>query len=722
MQVEKDLRLSLNRCMLQWLLIMLSIVSLFACGSEGDDGDDPNPLGEQPLTGVFLDCPVSGLRFSTGSQNGITDARGHFFYLPGEIVTFSIGELVLGSAPGAEVVTPLDLVADAKDASDRGVVNRLILLQILDEDGDLNNGIQISAAVSDIVTQYAESINFDQETAISAFPESLDSLLTNLNDKAVFKDTHRGPRRFLPYTDPSKVAANAIAHFQRSLGRRQTVLTTEGELRGFEASGTTWQWLGIRYAKPPLGDLRWRPPQPPEAWEGVRDAIAYGDQAPQPEAYAIYGEGNVSEDCLVLNVTAPKNATNLPVMVWLHGGAFGILTGNAPSFNNPASLTTKNVVLVTVNHRLGAFGYLAHPELSAESNDPANPYQLDGTFEGSGNYGQMDLIAALEWIQENIAAFGGNPGNVTLFGQSGGGGKAISLMASDLAVGLFHRVICQSGMAPSNNALLNQDMLSSAEEKGVDLSIRLGDLTISEMRALTFETILDADLMAFQDQAWLRYGPNIDNHYLTDTMENLLAAGLANDVPLLAGANSEDLVADADLAGGIADQMPLRAASSTAEQFIYYWNYVPPGWYALGAGAYHGIELVYTFAYPASFISHHTLGLNSLSDEIIGAVGQTPPLYYGTVLASTGYFNVTMLPDLVPAAESLQLTDTVMTIWTNFAKYGDPSTDTLSWPPYTGAAATGGSDSYVEIESSQTTGFSMTVKSGVEAAFGRSAQ
>ena len=179
------------------------------------------------------------------------------------------------------------------------------------------------------------------------------------------------------------------------------------------------------------------------------------------------------------------------------------MTGNTASLNNPSSLTTKDVVLVTVNHRLGAFGYLAHPELTTESNDPANPYLLNGPYAGSGNYGQMDLIAALQWIQDNITVFGGDPNNVTLFGQAGGGSKAISLMASYLAEGLFHKVICQSGMVPARTSISNPVDLTTAQQRGEDLSIRLGGLSIAEMRRLPFSEIVEADLFEFRGQACL---------------------------------------------------------------------------------------------------------------------------------------------------------------------------------------------------------------------------
>jgi len=664
------------------LLLVISIVSIAIIGCGSDD--------DHTLYGTFEDSPVAGLGYETETLSGTTDGNGTFAYADDQTVTFSIGDLTIGAATGASALTPLDVIQGATDATDQRVNNLCVLLQTLDVDGDLNNGIQISTAIRDIVSGYAGTIDFDQATA--DFATSLAGLMSDLNNGGVFTDTYRGTRSV-------KTADAALAHFTRSSATRITVTTAYGQLSGYEADADTWQWLGVPYAKPPVNNLRWRPPQDSDAWTGVRQAIEWGDQAAQPLAYTATSYGGVSENCLTLNITAPKDAADLPVMVWFHGGAFGILSANASSYNNPASLPTKGVVLVSVNHRLGVFGYMAHPELTAES-----------TYGGSGNYGQMDLIKALEWIQENIAVFGGNPDNVTIFGQSGGGGKSISLMASPLATGLFHKVICQSGIGVTSDATLNAGTLAGAEAKGTDLATRLGGLTIEQMRELPWTSIVNADLAAYADLAWLVYSPNIDNHYLTDTMENLIKAGLASDVPFLAGANSYDRVAGMDLAPGITQQMPWRADYNSANQYVYYWSYVPPGWDALNVGAYHGLELIYVFnSSIPSFIVHYTLGL--VLDQTSGTPPTIPTITgdpNADILISTGYYDPA--PPM-PSAESLTLTDNVMTIWTNFAKTGDPSTAGVvdHWPVYTTT-----SDAFVEIGA----GGTFTPSTGIEAAFG----
>ncbi|MBC7957835.1 MAG: carboxylesterase family protein, partial [Cytophagales bacterium] len=491
--------------------------TLLALGACGDgDNSEPDP------TGQFGDSSVSGLNYSTATGSGVTDASGRFSYKAGQSVAFSIGNLPLGSANAAAVLTPLSITAGAATAADQAVNNKLILLQTLDVDGNLNNGIQLTDAIRSAVSARAAAINFNQTTA--AFRTSLADLMTALNAGAVFTDTD-------PRDRTVRTAVAALEHFNRATAERNTVTTDTGPLRGYSPTAGTWQYLGIPYAAPPLANLRWRPPQTPAPWVGTRDAVAWGDQAPQNPAYQAFGEGGMSEDCLYLNVTAPKNANNLPVMVWFHGGGFVILTGNTKAFNNAASLPTRDVVLVSVNHRLGPFGYLAHPALTTESG-----------YGGSGNYGQMDQIAALNWVKNNIARFGGNPGNVTIFGESGGGGKVISLMNSPLATGLFHKAIVQSGMADSAMTILNVPPLAQAEAVGTDLLTRLATPTLAQARAKTWVEIINAELAHYPRGDYKdAYGPNIDSHYATKSMRQNIEDGLPSDVPLLAGNNSGDM-------------------------------------------------------------------------------------------------------------------------------------------------------------------------------------
>jgi para-nitrobenzyl esterase len=215
----------------------------------------------------------------------------------------------------------VDIVEGASGTGNPVVVNISRFLQSLDEDGDLNNGIQITSRAAGIVSTYAEMIDFDQSPEDFSQNQGVSNLLAELNQAGVFTDLDPRPRGL-------RSATRAREHLARSLSQRKTVTTAYGDLRGFEpaADSETWQWLGIPYAKPPVGELRWRPPQSPEPWAGVRESTEWGDQAAQRMEYEAYGEGGMSEDCLYLNVTAPKDADNLPVMVWFHGSAFSILT------------------------------------------------------------------------------------------------------------------------------------------------------------------------------------------------------------------------------------------------------------------------------------------------------------------------------------------------------------------------------------------------------------
>lgn len=270
------------------------------------------------------------------------------------------------------------------------------------------------------------------------------------------------------------------------------VTIESGVLEGTTLPGGLRRFLGIPYAQPPTADLRWRPPQPVKPWEGKLVASTYGPSSMQrpPPPHSLYagGETDISEDCLYLNIwTGPPNQASRPVLVWLHFGAhqFGSASN---SMYDGAALAAEGIVVVSINWRLGRFGFFAHPELSAES----------GT-SSSGNYGLMDQIAALQWVQHNISAFGGDPTNVTLAGVSAGANSVHALRASDLAKGLFSKVIAMSGsgVAPSPSA---QDIgnpagfanLSEAEKAGTELCEIIGVSSIAELRQLPAGKVLAA--------------------------------------------------------------------------------------------------------------------------------------------------------------------------------------------------------------------------------------
>ncbi|MEH6564808.1 MAG: carboxylesterase family protein [Halopseudomonas sp.] len=617
------------------------LLPLAGClGGSGSDDDD------NTRTGTFVDSAVAGLDYQTaGGASGKTSDTGEFTYASGETVSFAIGDLALGEAVGAEMLTPLSIIDGASGVDDQRVSNMLVLLQSLDADGNLNNGIQITEAISEQVSLNAASLTLDQAPA--DFRASLTTLVAELQTDGAFSDTDPRARVLVS-------AADAQAHFARSTSPRLIVSTQAGELSGFEADESTWQFLGIPYAKPPLGNLRWRAPQQPEPWEGVRDAIAWSDQAAQNPGLERFGEGGMSEDSLYLNVTAPKDAEKLPVMVWFHGGGFTSLTSNTVPFNNPKAVASRGVVQVAVNQRLGPFGYIAHPELSAESG-----------YNGSGNYGQMDLVMALEWVQDNIEAFGGDPDNVTIFGESGGGRKVLSLMSSPQAKGLFHKAISQSGtLYPDTRSL------ASAEAIGSDLQNNLNAASLAEMREKSWLEVVSA-------AAALVPYTNVDNYYQPTTERVSFETGADNDVPFMFVVNTNDTI---DPINTVKEVFPWMAPLRDAPTYATLFSHQPAGWKERGVQAYHAAELAYVFNMPESVITHYQLGLvldpatgRSLvigdlnGNGVSGSAGDPADIF-----ASAGFDET---DDLV--------IDRMLTIWTNFAKTGNPSVEgAIEYPEY----------------------------------------
>ncbi len=631
----------------------LILLSLTGCGGSSSSDPDPAPVSR---TGTFGSTAVSGLHYQSGdAATRTTDERGRFLYTGNQKVLFSIGDLSLGEAPGAENVTVLGISGGAASTNEPDVTNKLILLQTLDADGDLNNGIQLTEQIQDAVSANAGDLDFEQPTA--DFTAALQNVVTSLESAGAFPDTD-------PRARALTTAGDALEQFERASSPRRVVDTADGKLSGFEADDHTWQFLGIPYAQPPLGDLRWRAPQPVAPWDEVRDATAWSDQAAQNAALERFGEGGMSEDSLYLNVTAPKDADGLPVMVWFHGGGFTALTSNTKPFNNPEAVASKGVVQVSVNHRLGPFGYIAHPGLSAESG-----------YNGSGNYGQMDLIAALEWVQENIAAFGGDADNVTIFGESGGGRKVLSLMASPEASGLFHRAISQSGtLIPDTRSLAN------AEAIGSELQTNLGAASVTEMREKSWQDVVAA-------AATLVPYTNVDNHYLPYTERVAFESGNQNDVPFMFSINANDTPDPTNTAINV---FPWMAPLCSANHYATYFTHQPAGWKAQGVEAYHAAELAYVFNMPESVITHHLLGL--VIDPATGDSLEIGDLNGNGVTGSQGD-PVDIFASAGFDATDQQVIDRMLTIWTNFAQTGDPSIDgDIDYPLYDAAT-----ESYVEI-------------------------
>jgi len=296
------------------------------------------------------------------------------------------------------------------------------------------------------------------------------------------------------------------------------VTVASGTLRGLQTERAEI-FRNIPYAAPPVGPLRWRPPQPVRPWSGARDATQPGPSCPQPmRADGAPNDGGAngptSEDCLQLNVFAPPNAKRAPVMVWIHGG--GHRTGAGWIYDG-SNFARDGVVLVAINYRLGALGYFADPAIDASAR-PGDPV---------GNYGLMDQIAALRWVQRNIAAFGGDPDNVTVFGESAGGMSTLALLATPSARGLFHKAIVESGAG-----WFEPTTLAKKEAEGAAALAKIGvppAATAAELRALPVEKLVAINA---------NYGPFTDGRLMTETPTQALADGRFDDVPLIIGSNS----------------------------------------------------------------------------------------------------------------------------------------------------------------------------------------
>ncbi len=307
--------------------------------------------------------------------------------------------------------------------------------------------------------------------------------------------------------------------------------TSCGIIEGREVSGIK-VFKGIPFAQPPTGELRWRAPQPVKAWTGVRKAYEYG---PNPMQQPVFGDMNfgtktMSEDCLYLNVWTPAKTMDekLPVLIYFNGGGLIAGSGSEPRYAG-MSMARKGIITVTANYREGIFGFFAHPELSAETG-----------YKGSGNYGFLDQVAAVRWVKENIAAFGGDPARITVAGESAGSMSVSALMASPLCKELFARAIGSSGSILRNAKLPS---LKEAERKGQEKAEALGCKSLKELRDMPAE-----ELMNKAAEAGLP-GYNIDGYFLTEQPADTYAAGRQCKVPLLVGGNSYEMPASFILQG-----------------------------------------------------------------------------------------------------------------------------------------------------------------------------
>lgn len=459
------------------------------------------------------------------------------------------------------------------------------------------------------------------------------------------------------------------------------VRTESGPVTGTpstDPSITTFK--GIPFAAPPAGDMRWRAPEPPVKWQGVRHADKFGAnciqtivQEKKPWTHEFMAHGEVSEDCLFLNIWMPaaRPDEKHPVLVFLHGGANTEGSGSIDAYNGEG-LARKGIVTITINYRLGIFGFFTHPELSKES-----PNHV------SGNYALLDQIAALKWVHTNIAAFGGDPDRVTVAGQSAGASDIALLIVSPLAKGLFHRAIMESGGAPGGGGGRE---LSSAEADGAKFAEAKGAHSLAELRAIAAKDIVSP--AGQRSGPPVRFGPVIDGYVVPASQKDIFTAGKQtagkqNDVPTLTGSNADENGASpnpkitmaqfrmetrryGDLADEFLKVYPVatdeeagiraneaardrqrvaldlwaaaRAGGSKTPAFLYFYNHVLPGPDAAQYGAFHTSEVPYV--------------LNSLA-------------------ASDRPFT----------AEDHKVAEMLSSYWANFAAGGDPNGKGLPhWP------------------------------------------
>jgi para-nitrobenzyl esterase len=496
--------------------------------------------------------------------------------------------------------------------------------------------------------------------------------------------------------EPTTPAQSSTAKAAKPAGEPVKIDTGLVQGVGANDSADVIVYRGIPYAAPPVGELRWRPPQPAKAWDGVRECAKFGPAAPQkisPLLNTFPGMSlgaDTSEDCLYLNVWTPahRSAEKLPVMVWVHGGGYVFGADSQPLYEG-TNLSRHGVVVVGMNYRLGALGFLAHPALSAESEKGV-----------SGNYGLLDQIEALRWVQKNIAAFGGDPERVTVFGESAGGNSVYSLLLSPLAKGLFQRAIPESG-GTLNFAQLKKSAYGRqpAEEQGIEFAkkcgVKDGSGQAAALRALSVDVLLNsapgldsARTINFR-AAGMRLAPIVDGYVLPDDPMTLLQQGTVNAVPLIVGANGDEgsmftmiskMPADAQAFDAILDRdfgskfaatfkelyPPSQPKKSVTEllgdfSFVDSPRFVARTWEHAHAPAY-----VYNFSHVAS-----------------GALGKMLGAHHGSELAFV-FDNLQLGKEHSPA--DIKVRDAMIGYWVQFAATGNPNKTGLpEWPAYNAA-------------------------------------
>jgi para-nitrobenzyl esterase len=472
------------------------------------------------------------------------------------------------------------------------------------------------------------------------------------------------------------VAARAADQVKIASGALQGITAGHSNVRAF---------LGIPFAAPPVGKLRWQPPQPVQPWKGVRKADAFGPRCMQRRVYSdmVFRDKGPSEDCLYLNVWTPaKSASeNLPVMFWIYGGGFQAGATSEPR-QEGMNLARKGVVVVSPNYRLGVFGFFSYPALTKES-----------PHHASGNYGLMDQIAALQWVKENIAAFGGDPNNVTIFGESAGSFSVSDLMASPLAMGLFQKAIGESGASfGAGPQLHSAATLAQTEAAGGKFAKSVGATSLAALRAIPGDKLLEESTKG-------HFWPNIDGYVLPQDVNTIFAEGKQSHIPLLAGWNKDESVGNlystktpptaANLVKAIEKRFgpeanealkfyPHATAAETRQSTEnlasdFFTVYVTWKWLEMQNKT--GDSPVYRYLFtrtPPEPLSNTDDGVPLVK---LGARHSAEIEYVFGVLE---WKKIPWLP------ADFKLSDAMMTYWSNFAKTGDPNGAGLPhWPRYT---------------------------------------